>query len=83
MVLVMSVDDRAVIGGVMVHKVKLDISIVDLSQEVDTAEFSLKHHVKGVVFCVVWRAWVSDVERGVGHSIGVVSKSELEKLTFG
>ena len=41
MVLVMSVDDRAVIGGVMVHKVKLDISIVDLSQEVDTAEFSL------------------------------------------
>jgi len=41
MVLVMSVHDRAVIGGVVVHKVKLDGSVVDFSQEVDTTELSL------------------------------------------
>jgi hypothetical protein len=41
MVLVMCVHDRAVVGGVVVHKIELDGSIVDLSQEVDTTELSL------------------------------------------
>lgn len=82
-VLEVSVDNRAVVGGVVVHEVELDGSITDFVEEVDAAELSLEDHVESVVLDVVGGGGVSDVESGVGDAISVVGDGDLEELALG
>ena len=82
-VLEVSVDDGAVVGGVVVHEVELDGSVADFVEEVDAAELSLEDHVESVVLDVVGRGGISDVESGVGDAISVVGDGDLEELALG